>query len=136
MTACARTNEILLFFQITPAQLDETEEEVFVRLQILERGQYFGVTDFVFADQPSLILISNGAECMMVAKKFYLKFASENCLRRLRKTEVPYPSAQELGRKLEEFWTWQRRKQHIMKDSLQAAESRKELKAALKKPAH
>ena len=44
-----------------------------------------GLTGVVFSDQPSLSLVSNGAECIVINKKFYLEHATEETLRGLRK---------------------------------------------------
>lgn len=39
----------------------------------------------MYGDQPNLTLVSNGAECIMIRKQFYLNEAKEDTLRILRK---------------------------------------------------
>ena len=46
----------------------------------LTRGSVFGVNEHLFNNQPELSLISNGTECIMLKKKFYLDNASCNCI--------------------------------------------------------
>lgn len=41
--------------------------------------------DFLFEDQPDLCVVSNGAECLKISKKFFLHHASKDLLERLRK---------------------------------------------------
>lgn len=43
-----------------------------------------GLSDFLFSDQPSCYIISNGAECLQISKKFYLDNASQDVLDKLR----------------------------------------------------
>ncbi|RUS72699.1 hypothetical protein EGW08_019535, partial [Elysia chlorotica] len=90
-------------FKFTETDLDPTIIEV----QVLERGQYFGLAPILFQDQSSLSVVSNGAECLVISKKLFLQWATEKCLRYLRQTESPYPSEQELHRKLQEVVNWQ-----------------------------
>jgi len=40
----------------------------------------------LYSNQPSLTLISNGAECLMLNKKFYLENANEDCMKFLRES--------------------------------------------------
>ncbi|KAK3760581.1 hypothetical protein RRG08_022863 [Elysia crispata] len=90
-------------FKFTETDLDPTIIEV----QVLERGQYFGLAPILFQDQSSLSVVSNGAECLVISKKLFLQWATEKCLRYLRQTESPFPSEQELSRKLQEVVNWQ-----------------------------
>ena len=46
-----------------------------------------GLAALVFPDQPSLCLVSNGAECMFIDKRFYMDNCPPELSRRL-KTEV------------------------------------------------
>jgi len=43
------------------------------------------LTSALYADQPSLILASNGAECIMISKKFFLEKCSDEALRNINK---------------------------------------------------
>ncbi|XP_076448603.1 uncharacterized protein LOC143285233 [Babylonia areolata] len=78
----------------------------FVYVQTLTKGDVFGLAPLVFSDQPSLCLVSNGAECLMIDRRFYL----DNCpppLSRRLKTEVsPYPSEAKLQQDLVNRINW------------------------------
>nr|CAB3263163.1 uncharacterized protein LOC104265749 [Phallusia mammillata] len=78
-----------------------------INVRKLTKGEVFGVGSNLYNDQPRLSLVSNGAECLMLNKKFYLENASDDCIRGLRETQFPYPSDDEL---LEQHWrlmAWQ-----------------------------
>ncbi|XP_070558250.1 uncharacterized protein [Ptychodera flava] len=78
----------------------------FVKLDTLERGGVFGVLDAAFGEQPSLSLVSNGAECILISKKFYLKHASEENINIIQDKMRPYPSEDMLTKDLEEKIHW------------------------------
>ena len=42
-----------------------------------------GLADIVLGDQPSLCLVSNGAECIMLKKDFYMDHCPQSLLRKL-----------------------------------------------------
>ena len=44
----------------------------------------FGMGSTLYTNQPHLALVSNGAECLMMNKKFFLDNATDECLRGLR----------------------------------------------------
>nr|XP_006823514.1 PREDICTED: uncharacterized protein LOC102803708 [Saccoglossus kowalevskii] len=82
------------------------KNNVFIKLDILERGSVFGLLDVAFGDQPSLSLVSNGAECILISKKFYLKYASEANIKSIVKEMRPYPSEETLTADLEQKINW------------------------------
>ena len=43
-----------------------------------------GLADIVLEEQTSFTIVSNGADCVLVNKQFYLEHASEKLLRKLR----------------------------------------------------
>ena len=46
--------------------------------------QLQGLAGILFADQPGLSLISNGAECILIDKSFYLAKCPQKVLQRLK----------------------------------------------------
>ena len=42
------------------------------------------MADLIHYDQPALSLISNGAECMLIRKKFFTDHASQHLLNKVR----------------------------------------------------
>ena len=47
-----------------------------------------GLSDVLFDAQPSFSVISNGAECILLSKKFYREHATPKMLTRLRREVV------------------------------------------------
>nr|XP_005988006.2 PREDICTED: cyclic nucleotide-binding domain-containing protein 2-like isoform X2 [Latimeria chalumnae]XP_014349462.1 PREDICTED: cyclic nucleotide-binding domain-containing protein 2-like isoform X2 [Latimeria chalumnae] len=80
---------------------------IFIVIDTLVKGSVFGLSDFLFADQPSFCIISNGVECLQISKKFYLDNVSEEVIQRLRQQECPYPSDTELRERLQREMEWQ-----------------------------
>ncbi|XP_076461039.1 uncharacterized protein LOC143293722 [Babylonia areolata] len=80
---------------------------MFVLVQVLEKGQYFGVSQLVYPDQPSLSLVSNGAEVVILSKKLFLDHASEACIRHIRRTECPFPAEDTLQNNLQDYVNWE-----------------------------
>ncbi|KAL3851983.1 hypothetical protein ACJMK2_015672 [Sinanodonta woodiana] len=78
----------------------------FMTIQTLTKGQAFGLAQVFFEDQPSMILVSNGAECVMLSKKVYRENCSPALLERLRQEVSPYPSEEELQRALKCNVNW------------------------------
>ncbi|XP_054763252.2 uncharacterized protein LOC129269790 [Lytechinus pictus] len=94
---------------------DADKDPMFVTIQLLLKGGVFGVNNIVFPDQPSLSLISNGAECIMIRKSFYLEHAAEDTLSLLRKNEFPYPTEEQLQEKLQKHMNWNAYKDHTVR---------------------
>ncbi|XP_013391621.1 cyclic nucleotide-binding domain-containing protein 2-like [Lingula anatina] len=92
----------------------------FVQVQTLTKGSVFGLANIVFDDQPSLCIVSNGAECIMINKKFYLEHCPDALMRRLRTTVSPFPSDDEMQKNLKERVNWdvyrQARLNHVVFD--------------------
>nr|KAG5711384.1 hypothetical protein BaRGS_006081 [Batillaria attramentaria] len=65
-----------------------------------------GLAPLVFPDQPSLCLISNGAECLMIKKKFYLDNCPQGLAQRLKVEVSPYPSEKKLQQDLVNRINW------------------------------
>ncbi|CAH3013636.1 unnamed protein product [Porites evermanni] len=88
--------------RITEADL----HPMFVQVALLQKGDCFGVSSMVFDEQPSLSLVSNGAECIMISKKFFLSHCSDAIKRRLLVTETPYPNDDLLQKSLQDKVNW------------------------------
>ncbi|KAK7112636.1 hypothetical protein V1264_012064 [Littorina saxatilis] len=80
---------------------------MFVLVQVLERGQYFGVSQMFFPDQPSMCLVSNGAELIVLSKKLFLGKANDACMRHARQTECPFPTDGALQSGLQDCVNWE-----------------------------
>ncbi|XP_059167745.1 uncharacterized protein LOC131949800 [Physella acuta] len=79
----------------------------FVILQTLTKGAVFGLAQCLFPEQPSMAVVSNGADCLMISKKLFLSHASPDMMRRLRVEVSPYPSASKLQEDLVTRVQWE-----------------------------
>ncbi|KAL8560972.1 hypothetical protein ACOMHN_061186 [Nucella lapillus] len=93
---------------------------MFVNIQTLTKGMVFGLSDLFCENQPSMTLVSNGAECVSISKKLFLEHASHAFLTRIREDIYPYPSEEALQENLESqvVWDFHRRQvvTHVMQD--------------------
>jgi len=64
------------------------------------------VSSMIFDEQPSLSLVSNGAECIMISKKFFMNHCSDENKRRLFVTEIPFPNDETLQKSLQDKVNW------------------------------
>ncbi|XP_038267722.1 uncharacterized protein LOC119859550 isoform X1 [Dermochelys coriacea] len=104
-----------------------TDTPVIIAIDTLLQGSVFGLLDFLFEDQPNLCVVSNGAECLKVSKKFYLHHASKDFLQRLRKKEHSYPSEAELKEQLQQEIQWQIFRKAALKSTVQQIELKRKL---------
>ncbi|XP_043407606.1 uncharacterized protein LOC102929832 isoform X5 [Chelonia mydas] len=104
-----------------------TDTPVIIALDTLPQGSVFGLLDFLFEDQPNLCVVSNGAECLKISKKFYLHHASKDLLQRLRKKEHSYPSEAELKEQLQQEIQWQIFRKAALKSTVQQIELKRKL---------
>ncbi|KAK3601751.1 hypothetical protein CHS0354_016114 [Potamilus streckersoni] len=98
---------------------------LFVNVRTLVKGQVFGLCEVLFEKQPSFSLVSNGVECIMIDKKFFLEHASYGHMVRLREMTFPYPSDKELQQNLESEILWNFHKKQIFSDVLTRVKVRK-----------
>lgn len=96
-------NKLIKDFNLTEKDI----RPMFVQVQVLERGQHFGLTKTVFPEQAeSFSVVSNGAECIMISKRFFLEKANEATMYHLRQVETLLPDEEELQRDLQDFVDW------------------------------
>ncbi|XP_035695107.1 uncharacterized protein LOC118428922 [Branchiostoma floridae] len=103
-------------------------KSVFVTVKTLGKGAVFGLSDFLFDEQPSLILVSNGAECVMISKKLYRRHANDELLRKLRTQIYPFPSEQELQQNLRDYVDWEAYRTNTYSSLVRNSQRRREKK--------
>ncbi|XP_038068812.1 uncharacterized protein LOC119738140 [Patiria miniata] len=103
---------------------DDDVEAVWVQVQTLIKGSYFGLSDMLFDAQPSFSVVSNGAECILMSKKFYREHATPRMLTRLRREEQCYPDEQELQKNLENKVEWESYKRKCLLTALKRTRKR------------
>ncbi|XP_064629939.1 uncharacterized protein LOC135488914 isoform X2 [Lineus longissimus] len=97
----------------------------FIVVQVLERGQYFGVGQMVFREQTSLSIVSNGAECIMISKKFFKEHSNDMIMRDLRRGEIPYPMEEEMQANLQNSVNWESHRAKTYNTIAEIVEARK-----------
>ncbi|XP_060071554.1 uncharacterized protein LOC132551433 [Ylistrum balloti] len=91
-------------YKLTEADL----HPMFILVKVLERGQYFGVHSVIGTEtQPSFSVVSNGAECIMISKKFFKEKSSEAVKRNLEECESRFPSDEALQKSLQNYVNWE-----------------------------
>ncbi|XP_015779126.1 PREDICTED: uncharacterized protein LOC107356968 [Acropora digitifera] len=95
-----------IFLQTEVRITDADLHPMFVQVALLQKGDYFGVSSMIFDEQPSLSLVSNGAECIMISKKFFMNHCSDEIKRRLFVTEIPFPNDETLQKSLQDKVNW------------------------------
>ncbi|XP_070557882.1 cGMP-dependent protein kinase-like [Ptychodera flava] len=117
-------------------QQNEAESDskpTFVRVQTLVKGAVFGLAEMLFENQPSLSLVSNGAECIVISKKFFMEHANEDLMTRLRMEERPYITDEEMQNNLEKQLNWDVYRKMTMRRAALAVKQRKANRRDFKK---
>ncbi|XP_038055388.1 cyclic nucleotide-binding domain-containing protein 2-like [Patiria miniata] len=123
------TNEVQVHLSLIEDKIDQLhlepqecaspsgEKAIFIQVQKLTERDTFGLNPLVFGETegaPSVTLVSEGAECVLVSKRFFLHHLSEDHKKSLRRTLRPYPSEARLQQKLQEQTDWDEFKCHTM----------------------
>ncbi|XP_055881246.1 uncharacterized protein LOC106077032 isoform X1 [Biomphalaria glabrata] len=103
-------------YDAKPASATTVDREpVFVVVQVLTKGSVFGLAQCLFTNQPSLSVVSNGADCILLNKKLYLKNCSSEVMRKLRIEVSPFPSDEKLQNDLLTMVNWEAYKKSVMR---------------------
>ncbi|XP_048775168.2 cyclic nucleotide-binding domain-containing protein 2-like isoform X2 [Ostrea edulis] len=85
-------------------------DTVYVQIQKLGPKETFGVEQVAFGQigkTTSTILVSEGAECILINRKFFQQFLTDEEAKRIRRTLQPIPSEESLQRKLQDSTNWE-----------------------------
>ncbi|XP_032812412.2 uncharacterized protein LOC116943575 isoform X2 [Petromyzon marinus] len=80
--------------------------KVYVHVQSLQSGQIFGLADTVFQESTSMVLVSEGAECVLISREFFRKHVDDAYIQHLGKKLSPYPSHESLQQELQCLVEW------------------------------
>ncbi|XP_071510911.1 uncharacterized protein [Diadema antillarum] len=97
-------------------------KSVFVRLHRCQAGDVFGLASLFFklsGGSPSLTLTSDGAECILISRSFFLQHLSGLARDRLVRTVPPWPPKARLQELLQEQADWETYKSHTLGDVVQ-----------------
>lgn len=73
-----------------------------------------GLADVVLMGQPSMCLVSNGAECIMINKEFFQEHCSQKLQRKLLQIISPYPEDELMQQRLMVKLDWEAQKKAIL----------------------
>ncbi|KAK0051908.1 cyclic nucleotide-binding domain-containing protein 2, partial [Biomphalaria pfeifferi] len=74
-----------------------------------------GLAQCLFTNQPSLSVVSNGADCILLNKKLYLRNCSSEVMRKLRIEVSPFPSDEKLQNDLLTTVNWEAYKKSVLR---------------------
>ncbi|XP_022103049.1 uncharacterized protein LOC110985907 [Acanthaster planci] len=99
---------------LNPNRLKSTYAEV----AVLKEGDVFGVETLVTSYQSDtrLSLVSEGADCIVVSKKFFATHATVRTIQQSTKKAIEYPSAEYTLDKIRQARAWSSYKESLVKD--------------------
>ncbi|KAK2163634.1 hypothetical protein LSH36_76g05033 [Paralvinella palmiformis] len=114
--------------QVTERETKE-DHKCFVTVQTLVKGDVFGLAELIHGKQPTFILVSNGAECIMIDKRLYWEKAtdSQKLMRKLKDEVLSYPTDEKMQSDLMVAISWERYKQETFHDALSKTRLEKKL---------
>lgn len=83
---------------------------MYVQIQKLGAKETFGVEQVAFGrigKTTSTILVSEGAECILINRKFFQQYLTDEVAKRIRRTLQPIPSEESLQQKLQDNTNWE-----------------------------
>ncbi|XP_064405197.1 uncharacterized protein LOC135350362 isoform X3 [Halichondria panicea] len=86
-------------------------KQFLVQLDILHPKDIFGLSTLVHDHEPSVTLMSNGAELVVLAKSFISTHMTESLQNKLRRQVVEYPSEESMRKRIRDHYTWNTLKQ-------------------------
>eukprot|EP00058_Branchiostoma_floridae_P026789 XP_002612280.1 hypothetical protein BRAFLDRAFT_104885 [Branchiostoma floridae] len=89
---------------------EEDHDALFLHIQSLGEKDIFGLTSIMHEETSGFSLVSEGCECVVIAKDFFRDHVTEELKRRLRITLRPPPTDDDIMRVLHEQHAWERYK--------------------------
>ena len=75
-------------------------------IQKLYTGSVYGLNDILFNDQPNMQLISNGCECILIDKDYFIRNATKKFLKELCTQVSPFPDTNHIHKSYIEHMNW------------------------------
>ena len=106
--------------------------EVLLKMKNLNEGDIFGLHDVILSEQDDqkipLILQSDGAECILINRKYFLKYLQSQALLTLRFNLHPYPSDEYLVGKYFDSVKWKEFLRKSQNETIQLIKKKKNFK--------
>ncbi|CAC5410324.1 unnamed protein product [Mytilus coruscus] len=103
----------------------------FVNIQTLTKGQVFGLADLILDPQPNFCVVSNGADCILIDKHFYMEHTTDLLKNRLRNELCPYPSEEEMQSRLQNTVDWEAYRSDIMLQTVNTVKPKRPTKQVI-----
>ena len=97
----------------------EEKQFTFLEMSRLDQGDVFGLQDIVFTDESNrseLILVSGGAECILVRRSEFMRLMPAESLLKLKFSLPPYPNDENFIVKYFRFLQWENFKKDFKGD--------------------
>ncbi|KAI0211057.1 hypothetical protein LSAT2_004166, partial [Lamellibrachia satsuma] len=121
----ASTGQQNIGFPDVSRRLTEMHRDpTFVQIDTLVERGVFGLLDLLVPDQPRVALVSNGAECIVINKRFYEEHTPPKLMAILRSKVQPYPSDNDLQVSLQTHVDWQQRKKRALQSAMKRGRAR------------
>ncbi|RDD41421.1 Cyclic nucleotide-binding domain-containing protein 2 [Trichoplax sp. H2] len=119
---CPEVDEIESERNFINSQINNNERHIVVQIELLKPKDCFGLSTLevdkgVIIDRPSLSLVSNGSECIMISKEFYLRYANDDVKSYLRSQIESYPSEDSLQQMWQDATNWKAYKNKMLEIS-------------------
>nr|CAH8851542.1 unnamed protein product [Trichobilharzia regenti] len=101
-------------------QSNSKDNKIFIELKTLEPNSVFGLESIVFepfGGTTSVSLVSDGAECVAISKKFFIEHCPTNFMNWLRSKVQPFPKVEELESKLSIYREWKLYRNRLLEES-------------------
>ncbi|OWF46625.1 Cyclic nucleotide-binding domain-containing protein 2 [Mizuhopecten yessoensis] len=92
------------------SELNKQQDTVFVQIQKLGPKETYGLEQVAFGmigKTTSTILVSEGAECILINRKFFKQYLTDEEAKRIRHTLQPIPTEESLQQKLQDKTNWE-----------------------------
>ncbi|XP_033736510.1 cyclic nucleotide-binding domain-containing protein 2-like [Pecten maximus] len=90
----------------------------YVKVDIITERECFGLQSLLYKQLPSLSLVSNGAECILLSKQFFRDHMDDDLKRRLVYRVPPYPSNSHVRDAVEDKLHWDIYKHQVLHDAM------------------
>ncbi|VDI40017.1 Hypothetical predicted protein [Mytilus galloprovincialis] len=90
----------------------------YAKIDLVTERECFGLQSLLFDDMPSLSLVSNGAECVLISKQFLKENMDSETKRRLQSKIAPYPNLVQIRNAVDDKLAWKSYRDQVLYDTI------------------
>ncbi|CAG2255476.1 unnamed protein product [Mytilus edulis] len=90
----------------------------YAKIDLVTERECFGLQSLLFDDMPSLSLVSNGAECVLISKQFLKEHMDTETKRRLQSKIAPYPNLVQIRNAVDDKLAWKSYRDQVLYDTV------------------